>query len=74
MATYTVKLTPALRNPGTEGSMDEAIVNGVSIQRSVSMVQVENTTNKKIVGSIVDGGTFTDTIDTLTTYPGAFVI
>lgn len=65
MATYTVTLTPSLRNMATEGSMDTAILDGVSIQRTV-FLDVFNSANKKVV-AVDDGGTFTDVIDTITT-------
>jgi hypothetical protein len=58
MATYTVDLTPALRNLATEGSLDTAVVNGVSIQRTVNMITVGD---DKIVVNVVDGGSFNDT-------------
>lgn len=61
--TYTVKLTPDLRNLGTEGSLDTAVVNGVSIQRTVYL-DVYNGTNRKIVAA-KDGETFNDTMQTL---------
>jgi len=62
MASYIAVLTPALVNPGTEGSMDEHLVNGKSIQRT-AYFEVFSSTNRKIV-EVVDGGTFTDTIAT----------
>jgi hypothetical protein len=58
MATYTVGLTPALRNLATEGSLDTAVVNGVSLQRTVNMITVDN---NKVVVNVVDGGSFNDT-------------
>jgi hypothetical protein len=58
MATFTVGLTPALRNLATEGSLDTAVVNGVSIQRTVNMITVGD---DKIVVNVVDGGSFNDT-------------
>ena len=63
MATYTVNLTPSLRNMATEGSMDTAILDGVSIQRTV-FLDVYNSDNKKVVAAD-DGTSFTDTIETI---------
>lgn len=60
---YTVKLTPDLRNLGTEGSLDTSVVNGVSIQRTVYL-DVYNGTDRKIV-QVRDGATFDDTMQTL---------
>jgi hypothetical protein len=60
---YTVKLTPDLRNLGTEASLDTSVVNGVSIQRTVYL-DVYNGTNRKIV-QLRDGATFDDTMQTL---------
>jgi hypothetical protein len=39
---HLVKLTPDLRNLGTEGSLDTSILNGVSLQRTMNMIQVES--------------------------------
>ena len=60
---YTVKLTPDLRNLGTEGSLDTSVVNGVSIQRTVYL-DVYNGADRKIV-QVRDGATFDDTMQTL---------
>jgi len=60
---YTVKLTPDLRNLATEGSLDTAVVAGVSIQRTVYL-DVYNGTDRKIV-SVKDGGTFDDVMQNL---------
>jgi hypothetical protein len=65
MADYLLKITPDLINATTEGSLDTALVNGVSIQRT-GFVEVYNGTNRKIV-SAVDGTTFNDTMQTLLT-------
>ena len=62
--TYTVKLTPSLRNLGTEGSLDTAVVGGKSIQRGVYL-DVYNNTDRKIV-QVLDGSVFNDTMQTLT--------
>jgi hypothetical protein len=68
MTTYTVTLTPAAVNFNSEGSLDTAILNGSSIQRT-AYINVFNGTNQKVV-EVADGGTFTDTIETwLTAFP-----
>ena len=68
MSNYSIKLTPDLIDPTTEGSLDSSILNGRSIQRTVNMLEVENTGNRKVVAA-VDGDTFNDTTfqDTLGT-------
>ena len=63
MTTYTLKLTPALRNFTTLGGLDTAILNGVSIQRT-GYFDVYNGSNRKIV-EVRDGQTFNDTMQTL---------
>jgi len=68
MSSYVLKLTPDMVNPGTEGSLDTAILNGVSIQRS-GYIDVWNSDNRKIVLA-ADGETFSDTMATITSYPG----
>jgi hypothetical protein len=65
MASYTVDLTPALRNYTTEGGLDTAVVNGVSIQRTVNMVLVVDGSDRKMVGNVVDGGSFDDAVQGL---------
>lgn len=66
MATYTVDLSPVLVNLGTEGSLDTSVTGGNSLQRSVHGIMVVDATDRKMVGRIADGGTFTDTFDGLT--------
>lgn len=70
MSTFNVDLSPALVNLGTEGSLDTSVTGGNSIQRSVHGIFVVNGTDKKIVGRIPDGGSFNDTMDTLTSILG----
>jgi hypothetical protein len=83
-AKYTVKLNPNLRNLGTEGSLDTSILNGVSLQRTINMIQVESNEGEiKIVGNIKDGTNYdnivvspyeqgwTSIIDTAYLYPNA---
>jgi hypothetical protein len=65
MTTYTLNLTPAQVNFASEGSMDTSVVDGVSIQRT-GYIEVENSGDRKIA-VVVDGETFTDTMQGLTT-------
>ena len=65
MASYTVGLTPALRNFATEGGLDTAVVDGVSIQRTVNMVMTVDGSDRKMVGNVVDGGSFNDSVQGL---------
>ena len=66
MSTFTVELSPALVNLGTEGSLDTSVTGGNSIQRSVHGILVINGNDRKMAGRIADGGSFTDTIEGLT--------
>lgn len=63
MASYTLSLTPALRNFATEGGLDTSILNGVSLQRT-GYIDVYNGTDRKIV-QVADGETFDDVMQTL---------
>lgn len=63
MASYTLSLTPALRNFTTEGGLDTSLLNGVSLQRT-GYVEVYNGTDRKIV-AVADGETFDDVMQTL---------
>lgn len=68
MATYTLNLTPALRNLSTEGGLDTAInSNGNSIQRT-GYIEVYNNNDRKIV-QVADGASFTDTMQVITDFP-----
>lgn len=70
MATYTVDLSPALVNHASEGSLDTAKdSNGNSLQREYFGVIVVNGADRKMTGIVKDGGTFTDTVTTVATYP-----
>lgn len=61
MATYRLRLTPDAVNRNTEGSLDNSLVDGYSIQRTGYM-EVYSSTNRKIV-ICDDGDTFTDTME-----------
>jgi hypothetical protein len=65
MASYTVNLTPALRNFSTEGGLDTTVVDGVSIQRTVNMVMTVDGSDRKMVGNVADGGSFNDIVQGL---------
>jgi len=70
MTTYNVNLSPLLVNLGTEGSLDTSVVNGNSLQRTVHSIMIKNGDDRKMVGRVVDGGSFNDTIDGLTSILG----
>jgi hypothetical protein len=59
MATYTLSLTPSLRNLATEGSLDTAILNGYSIQRTGYIETVDGSGERKVT-DMADGETFND--------------
>lgn len=70
MATYTVDLSPALVNLASEGSLDTVKdSNGNSLQRQMFGVWVTNGDNRKMVGIVNDGGSFTDTVAGIADYP-----
>jgi hypothetical protein len=62
MADYSLKLTPDLVNPGSEGSLDTSVVNGVSIQRTVNMLDVLDAEGNRKVISLKDGDSFDDVV------------
>jgi len=66
MANYTLQLTPALRNLASEGSLDTAVLNGVSVQRT-GYIELVNGTDRKVL-ELVDGEAFNDTVETPTEY------
>lgn len=59
MATYTLNLTPALRNLATEGSLDTSVLAGVSLQRTGYVETVDSSGGRK-VSEMNDGDSFTD--------------
>lgn len=56
MADYEIKLTPNLISPTTDGSLDTAILNGESLQRS-AYIEVIQGSNRKVV-ELSDGEHF----------------
>jgi hypothetical protein len=60
--TYKVNLTPNIINPASEGSLDSSILNGVSLQRTVSMIyankEVDFSETDIVVGNKKDQETF----------------
>lgn len=67
MASYTIQLTPSLRNLATEGSLDTAVVGGVSIQRTAYLETVNGSGERKVL-ELFDGESFDDTPVTPTEY------
>jgi len=59
---YTTKLTPKLVNLATEGSLDTSVLNGVSLQRSLNMLQVNDQQGKLKIVSEKDGITFNNVV------------
>jgi hypothetical protein len=69
MATFTVNLSPALVNLGSEGGLDSSLdANGNSLQRKLHAVMVDS--GEKIVGNLADGATFDDSTDGLASIDG----
>lgn len=65
MATFTVDLSPALVNLASEGSLDTVKdANGNSLQREYFGIMIVDGTDRKMVGIVKDGQTFTDVIVT----------
>lgn len=62
MSEYQVKLHPSLVNPGTEGSLDTAIVDGKTIQRTVNGLLIKNGNKRKMIGQLTDGSSFNTTV------------
>ena len=60
--TYKVNLTPDIINPASEGSLDSSVLNGVSLQRTVSMLyankEVDFLETDIVVGNKKDQETF----------------
>jgi hypothetical protein len=67
MASYTIQLTPSLVNLATEGSLDTAVVSGVSIQRTAYLETVASDGGRKVL-ELLDGEAFTDTPEDPTDY------
>lgn len=67
MASYTIQLTPSLVNLATEGSLDTAVVSGVSIQRTAYLETVSSGGDRKVL-ELIDGEAFDDTAETPTEY------
>jgi hypothetical protein len=65
MAQYSLKLTPDLVNPASEGSLDTSLVNGVSIQRTANMLEVLDLNGNRKIVSLKDGDTFDDVVSGL---------
>lgn len=76
MATYTLALTPALRNLATEGSLDTSVLGGVSLQRTGYIETVDSSGHRKVT-EMFDGDVFTDvpqTLDEISNGAGGFFI
>jgi hypothetical protein len=67
MSSYTIQLTPSLVNLATEGSLDTAVVSGVSIQRTAYLETVDSSGGRKVL-ELLDGEDFTDAPEEPTDY------
>lgn len=65
MADYLVKLVPYELNFSTESGLDTSIINGVSKQRTVNVVETVTVSGRKVVVNANDGTTFNDTVQTI---------
>jgi len=72
--TYTLTLTPKDRSMSSEGYLDTAVIaaTGLSIQRT-GYINVPQSGKPGKTFEVVDGGTFTDDLDTITSYPGVVI-
>lgn len=71
MATYTVQLVPSELNIGVESYLDTSIVNGLSKQRTLNVTNTVNTSGVSVMHvAVVDGDSFTDTPQTLSSVLG----
>lgn len=63
MKDYKSKLTPDLVNLDTEGGLDTSLINNISIQRTINVLDVvkEDGTRKQI-STLKDGEVFNDKI------------
>ena len=65
MSNYTIDLSPVFTNIASEGGLDTSLLNGKSIQRTLSMIEVINNSCapkpcRKMI-SVHDGDTYNDT-------------
>jgi hypothetical protein len=59
-------LVPDVLNFSTEGGLDTSIINGVSKQRTLNVIEtVSSGGGRKIIVNRFDGTTFNDTVQTL---------
>ena len=71
MADFLVKLVPYELNFSTEGGLDTSILNGVSKQRTLNVIEtVASGGGRKITVNRFDGETFNDTVQTLADVQG----
>lgn len=65
-STYNINLTPQLANMATEGGLDTSILNGKSLQRTISMLPVSDCTGDlKVIGSRKDGESFDNIVSSV---------
>lgn len=71
MATFNVQLVPSEVNIGTESYLDTSVSNGVSKQRTFNVTYTVNSSGVSVMHvNVADGGSFTDTPQTLADVTG----
>jgi hypothetical protein len=70
MADFLVKLVPYELNFSTESGLDTSIVNGVSKQRTVNVIETVTPSGRSLHINQVDGSTFNDDVQTLSSVMG----
>jgi hypothetical protein len=70
MADYLVKLVPYELNFSTESGLDTSIINGVSKQRTVNVIETVTPSGRALHMNQVDGSTFTDAVQTIADVTG----
>ena len=71
MADFIVNLSPDVVNMATEGGLDTSLLNGKSLQRTLTGVMVVNEENRKMVGRLFDGDQFNNIVDGVVPTPTA---
>lgn len=64
MANFHLQLTPSLVNRGTEGSMDNSVLGGISKQRTGFMDVYNGSDSLRKVVEVYEGVQFTDVLTT----------
>jgi hypothetical protein len=71
MASFIVKLVPDEINIGTESYLDTSVSSGLSKQRTVNVTNTVNSGGVSVMHvAVADGGSFSDTPETLLNVAG----